>query len=246
MCKWADKNPKLYGLVYGLIMQGETYRGAAALLANMLAQSHPDVKPPRAKTIWHHFKNHMSPEENDKIALIQQARKAALASNPTLTKIPNKSILNSPLDTSEKSDLTELWDLYGRSKAIIDNSFVETKDEFTGQPIPWSPQKMQTFLQAANTLRSIIVDLSKLRSSEQMILAATKYIIEVFTTEMVNKLSSEYMNFRSQLQRAGVPQTIVDNYDHMTKQRMVDIILGEAKNAMKKTSDEFKFIAPLN
>lgn len=242
LCKWSRCLPntnefQLYRYIFDLAMNGTSYNAMATLTEKYIVQAKFDIKPPRKKSVWLHFKKHVSLE---KFTLMQAAKSNYISGKhiPLHDNVELSAVNKETFD--EYDELCKLYKKFSQTYDTIYGHRDSLQVEVPSEDNVWSNSKLTTYNQMVNTMRGILTEISKMRQGDKLIEIASKFIIETFTKSLVVKLKNEFETFSSIMRQQGVNNSVIDAFNALTSQRLIRLFSEEAGNAITLTKKEFK------
>jgi len=236
VCKWSITNTELYNWMSQLALGGLSYGRIWRLLTDYIPKMHPNVKVPTRKTVWVHFEKHVFPKETMEIMAARKAR-CPTAQDELVESQTLKEVLAGHFD-----EYKELCSLYTKFREVNDKIYATAGSLMIsrGGFNEWSQNKIQTYVSMINTQKSILAEIGKMRQGDKLVSVVAKFIIELFTKSIVNKLSEEFDTLAGIMRRQGVPNDVLDAFAAVTHERLGHLIIEEARSAMDQTKKEFK------
>jgi len=241
LCIWSKHNIKLYNWVASKALMGCSPRAVHRLLIEHMTNQYPHIKPPYIRSVFLHFKNHIS--QADQITL-EIARKGYKEKG---TEAIIKEELINELRQGNFDEYKELCALYVKFRETNDMIY-EAAASLLGPPKggvrEYSQNKIQTYVTMVNTQKAILSEIAKMRQGDKLIEVVSKYLLETYTKDIVDRLSAEFSALSNIMQRHDVDPNIINTYNEITHSRLAKIILDGADRALTMTKKEFKL--PIN
>lgn len=240
ICSWSVSDHEVFQWVTDKALQGISYNKLEALFRSYLEEHRPDYTPLHKRSIWNHFEKHLT--EDKAVKLTVQRHRVTQDKGEPLIYVGDIGQAKNEFD-----EYMELCELYLKFKATIDKIF-ETcgslmNNTNTGGPTSvnvWSQNKINTYVSMVNSQKSILAEISKMRQGNKLIDIAARYIIEQFTTSIVEKLSGELTTLMNVMERQGADPNIIAVIEEIKTKRLAKILVDEAQVAMGKTKKEFR------
>lgn len=242
LCKWSrtednTQEHELYTFVHEQALEGIPYGAISNNIRSYIEKREFEIKGPSKKSVWRHYENH-APLST--LASIHAAREDWVPQHGQ-PLVNAKVMANVSKDNFDEYD--ELCQLYAHFSEVRKRIYEHDDSLKVGVPNggdAWSQNKIQSYVSMVNTQKSILSEIAKMRQGDKLISVAAKFIIEIFTKNLISKLKSEFDAFASIMRRQDVGDEVVEAFEAIASQRIGMLFVEEAGAAMDLTKKEFR------